>query len=137
MLKYRIFCKVQNRYRNHLLILNNGLVGKVTEGDDPILLYVFKEQDKFIVEQAIGLQDSEGRDIYEGDILYYIQEYTDNSEPLIYSVIMESKTQFSCSCDSIFGWNIENPKSYTRNIIVGNIHENSGLLLRNRAIKEE
>lgn len=73
----------------------------------------------YILMQYTGLKDKNGKEIYEGDILYD-DEFDDY-------YFVDQKMHESCGCcSSVFGWSVEG--NYNENSIVGNIYENPELL---------
>jgi uncharacterized phage protein (TIGR01671 family) len=79
------------------------------------------DQQDYILEQYTGLEDKNGREIYEGDILWQPKNY--GTEPLV--VIWEApEFQPFCSYNTIES-NYPTAE-YCR--IIGNIHENPELL---------
>jgi uncharacterized phage protein (TIGR01671 family) len=96
--------------------------------------YIGKERDqindvfngklnKFIWMQYIGLKDKNDKEIYEGDIL---QQFNfDKSKYKTYTIKQQMYESCGC-CASIYGWEIEHPKSEE---IIGNIYENPDLLV--------
>ena len=84
-------------------------------------------QTRFILMQYTGLKDKYGKDIYEGDIIRYYEEWTDRTETM--------EVKWANNPPIWHGWyagnrlvNILNPKLYSDVEIIGNIHENPELL---------
>lgn len=86
-------------------------------------LYVPVIQDT--VGQYIGLEDKNGRKIFEGDIVAH--ECFDGR--MTYAAVYYGEFNCSC-CDGVYGWSfypedIRNPEFY---VVGGNIHDNPELL---------
>lgn len=82
------------------------------------------------VGQFTGLTDKNGKKIFEGDIVGFINS---NKELTIGGVVKYGKFNCSC-CDGVFGWYIENGDIRNLQIpndfyeVIGNIFDNPELL---------
>ena len=121
-LKFRAWDKLEKRfiypdkgYQGHYVLDLNGRFQNLQNGSGG---------DEYVVQQWTGLTDSKGNDIYDGDIISYIQ-YLFNTSPDKYPVKtkqVEWKNMNGC-------WNIYESRAGEDIIeVVGNIFENSELL---------
>ena len=120
-MKYKLWRKDKNEWEKHTwVILPNGdlmwaeygcLVGGVS-------------MKNHILVKSTGINDIEGKEIYEGDII----EYWDNfDECYKLAVIKFDKGSFIMTNDRI-NWNIGATNKDDKIRIVGNIYENEDLL---------
>lgn len=145
MKKFRVWCKDFNEWEKDicLLALNGDVIHRNQNG-----YHQYPKKDTHIVEFAIGKQDKNKKDAYEGDIIKYsyletIGGTSDLKMEGIHKTI--TGTIYWCKCDFAFKVNFEDEeiKFFFTEVqnnfeIVGNIHE--GLfaeMLINQVGKEE
>lgn len=108
-IKFRCFNKTEKYYVNDFLINQDGTV----VSHDDLQDYPVVHFNEFILEQFTGLNDKNGKEIYQGDILK--TKYKKNN--YIVDDLLE------------FGWYYHEFICHEKLIeIIGNIHENPELL---------
>lgn len=115
---------------------SNWVYGGVFQGEgDFSIIYSYKPIEKHTVYtdtvgQFIGLTDKNGKKVFEGDIVGYVNS---NNKLVIDGFVKYG--QFNCSCcDGVYGWYIEGgdirffeePNDFYE--VIGNIHDNPELL---------
>ena len=113
-IKFRVWDSILKEWRNSSqLVLRPD--GKATDGSISI---------KEPVQQFTGLKDSKGNEIYEGDIISYLQHLF-NTSPDNYPVkTKEVKWKNMQGC-----WNVYESQAGESDLeVIGNIFENSELL---------
>jgi uncharacterized phage protein (TIGR01671 family) len=82
-------------------------------------------EEGFIIQQFTGLQDSDGKDLYEGDI---VQGFKDSKENFISQVVWHEEDA-AFGIQSIVGGGAFLNKQYLNHFeIIGNIFQNADLL---------
>jgi uncharacterized phage protein (TIGR01671 family) len=121
-LKFRAWDKLEKRffypdkgYQGHYVLTLNGQFQNLQNGSGG---------DEYVVQQFTGLKDSKGNEIYEGDIISYLQHLF-NVSPDKYPVkTKEVKWKNMKGC-----WNVYESQAGEDNLeVIGNIFENSDLL---------
>ena len=90
-----------------------------------ILAFAEMSPDKYIVEQATGLKDANGKEIYEGDIVKSSYKY---AQPKISQVIMEDGNSYILGEDLATGNEMLVSDHINEIEVIGNVHENPELL---------
>ena len=124
-IKVRLYSKPAKKYIDYITVgfLNTGeLRSYSTEnGFGPVL------EDNYIVEQYTGLKDKNGKEIYEGDIVFFFTEHFDKA-----TGGFDGEDEHNATVewfDNGFAFIDKIP--YDPNIeceVIGNIHENPELL---------
>ena len=144
-LKFRVWDKANNQFWHNLdgvtkhgiIITSEGSPGLVCDKDLPLSdndknVFIFC-QDKLVVQQYTGLQDKNGKDIYEGDIIEYTQHNAYKTFPTckipvifdpIYGWVLQGNNM---ECSEDCKWIGHYIDDYGIKII-GNIFENPDLL---------
>ena len=120
-MKYKLWCKDRNEWeKDDWVILPNGNLMWVEYGNLVGGVYMKNH----ILVKSTGIKDIEGKEIYEGDII----EYWDNfDEDYKLAIIKFDKGSFIMINDTI-NWNIGAINKDDKVRIVGNIYENEDLL---------
>ncbi len=121
-IKFRAWDKKRKHYAKAIQTTNQGWKGYrdktyVTNG---VMLFSKWVLSRFIIEQYTGLKDNNGKEIYEGDIVRYADDYEENAE-----VVFDDG-----------GFQVEWPINIERlegditcmMEVIGNIHENPELI---------
>ena len=119
-MKYRLWNKDKNEWeKDNWAILPNGDLMWIEYGNLVGGIYMKNH----ILVKSTGINDIEGKEIYEGDII----EYWDNfDEDYKLAVIKFDKGSFIMTND-IINWNIGATNKDDKIRIVGNIYENEDL----------
>ena len=121
-IKFRVWSEEDREYRTDCNL--TGLFNSVT--GTPATIYS-DEGDRFDIEQYTGLKDKNGKEIYEGDIVFFFTEHFDKA-----TGGFDGEDEHNATVewfDSGFAFMDKIP--YDPNIeceVIGNIHENPELL---------
>jgi hypothetical protein len=83
-------------------------------------VYEVSDKDRYEIMQYTGLKDKNGKEIYEGDILYY--ESCDDKKEVMWGPILDHDTKMGYGD----GWGLVSTDEDAE--IIGNIYENPELL---------
>ena len=120
-MKYRLWNKDKNEWeKDNWVILPNGDLMWVEYGN----LVGGVSMKNHILVKSTGINDIEGKEIYEGDIIKYWDNF---DECYKLAVIKFDKGSFIMINDTI-NWNIGATNKDDKIRIVGNIYENEDLL---------
>ena len=130
-IKFRAY----DEYNNEMYIVDNlsfedGLMIKVDMFND------YFEPEEMILMQYTGLKDKNGVEIYEGDIIKFIDDYDEFEDRDIYEIGViqnydkiyknESDESSFPNCDYYFSKHLED--YYSECEVIGNVWENGELL---------
>lgn len=124
-IKFRVWDHVINLFDNGLAISTLGQVGKWNSG------VVQGQSVRYAVEQFTGLIDSQGREIYEGDIVEYAEGVELGDKMILRAVVVYDSVMGSYGYASQVGqdcWNYPWEGIVKKPKVIGNIHENPELL---------
>lgn len=139
--KFRAWLKNENRYGYLLNLFNCGSNSQyeVEEYDEQGNHYTVYSADEVILQQYTGLKDKNGKLIFEGDIVFYPDEYCRRNKYEIYLEIVWKEGEYSAQ--GFFTTKSSNLQfrdyhlvDFTREDglmdveIIGNIYENPELL---------
>ena len=120
-MKYRLWCKDKNEWeKDSWVILPNGNLMWVEYGNLVGGVYMKNH----ILVKSTGVKDIEGKEIYEGDIIRYWDNFDERYK---LAIIKFDKGSFIMTNDRI-NWNIGVTNKDDKIKIVGNIYENKNLI---------
>ena len=120
-MKYRLWCKDKNEWeKDSWVILPNGNLMWVEYGNLVGGVYMKNH----VLVKSTGFKDIEGKEIYEGDIIRYWDNFDEHYK---LAVIKLDKGGFIITNNRI-NWNIGLTNKDDKIKIVGNIYENKDLI---------
>ena len=120
-MKYRLWCKDKNEWeKDSWVILPNGNLMWVEYGNLVGGVYMKNH----VLVKSTGFKDIEGKEIYEGDIIRYWDNFDERYK---LAIIKFDKGSFIMINDRI-NWNIGVTNKDDKIRIVGNIYENKDLI---------
>ena len=120
-MKYRLWCKDKNEWeKDSWVILPNGNLMWVEYGNLVGGVYMKNH----VLVKSTGFKDIEGKEIYEGDIIRYWDNFDERYK---LAIIKFNKGSFIMTNDRI-NWNIGVTNKDDKIKIVGNIYENKDLI---------
>jgi uncharacterized phage protein (TIGR01671 family) len=134
-MKFRVWCKNENSWESHGCFLDQHGNAYQYNGKDMFPL----RQETHIVQFYTGLKDKNGKEIYEGDIVFERSWWWGPGY-----VVLNKGSVGPCNSPCVMSWvtskNIDNPESdFCSNLwefdkieVIGNIYENPELLNKKR-----
>ena len=120
-MKYKLWCKDKNEWeKDSWVILPNGNLMWVEYGNLVGGVYM----KNYILVKSTGVKDIEGKEIYEGDIIRYWDNFDERYK---LAIIKFDKGSFIMANDRI-NWDIGVTNKDDKVKIVGNIYENKNLI---------
>lgn len=134
-IKFRVWDKKRKEYFRISKLWNGDTDPSCFSADDWVDNYGNCGNMKdIVVEQFTGLYDKDGKEIYEGDLVKYTDDYGSFFiSEVKYFADVDGYPAFDITSPSIFDWDFESNllsygTTYNCLTVVGNIHENADLL---------
>ena len=135
MIKFRVWDKVNERMLNiETLCLSfspNGVLtsiytyGPDFSNDPEVIGHDEPDLDDVIIEQYTGLDDKNGKPIYEGDVIKSNYKY---AQPKVSQIIIENGNSYILGEDLATGNEMLVSDHISEIKVIGNVHENPELL---------
>ena len=118
MIKFRVWDKNENRY---FIEGNAGRLGNLICCND----WDMFDPDDYVWEQFTGLKDSDGKEIYVGDIIESDYKY---AQPKVSQIIIENGNSYILGEDLATGNEMLVSDHISEIKVIGNVHKNTELL---------
>ena len=120
-IKFKVWSKANRKMTinsYNMILSGNGILFRGSYNDRMPLA-----EDKYILMQSTGLRDKSNEEIYEGDIIKWVSEFTDASKR---NHVDTMKWEHDLSCFLLMPSCHEPYNAFME--IIGNVHENPELL---------